>query len=322
MSIEPVRKKSISIMRLTTRSSEADAFIGKKDRVISRRGAFIWLPVLCSNDVVHGSWWFVWGSFYSTILPIIILLNNKYLHIYPRDNSLPALGYYVTWLMLIFSGFFLTLGSLAFVRAFEEPPIPPIFKWKHVQTDELLGAWMFMLGTLPSVPYSLMWFFTYPSEVIYLAFLVASGFFVFCTYLFVLACYPSDKKHKQVIKPVVRVIFGRNHWIVKHLQNDWLAGTWFFLIATIVCFFGTLLLFFSAISKGNKEELFIYGMSLVDWIIFTIGCAYFVSGSYPEDKNKCYKSRTKKKKNDPREINDEDDDKDRLEESIHDELQE
>jgi len=45
-------------------------------------------------------------------------------------------------------------------------------------------------------------------------------------------------------------------------------------------------------------------------------------GSYPEDKNKCYKSRTKTKKNDPREINDEDDDKDKLEESIHDELPE
>ena len=28
----------------------------RKEVIIKRRGAFIWLPVFCSNDLVHGSW--------------------------------------------------------------------------------------------------------------------------------------------------------------------------------------------------------------------------------------------------------------------------
>ena len=28
----------------------------RKEVIIKRRGAFKWLPVLCSNDLVHGSW--------------------------------------------------------------------------------------------------------------------------------------------------------------------------------------------------------------------------------------------------------------------------
>lgn len=30
--------------------------ISLAQRIVSRRGAFRWLPVLCCNDVVHGSW--------------------------------------------------------------------------------------------------------------------------------------------------------------------------------------------------------------------------------------------------------------------------
>jgi hypothetical protein len=28
----------------------------RKEVIKKRRGAFKWLPVLCSNDLVHGSW--------------------------------------------------------------------------------------------------------------------------------------------------------------------------------------------------------------------------------------------------------------------------
>ena len=65
------------------------------------------------------------------------------------------------------------------------------------------------------------------------------------------------------MKPVVRKLFGRNHWIIKHLQNDWLAGTWFFLIATGVCLFGTAILFLQAIATAVTEEIFIYGVRYV-----------------------------------------------------------
>lgn len=285
------RSSSISIMRLTTQNTDTHSLIGRKERILRRRGAFTWMLVLCSNDVVHGSWWFVWGSFLAMVVPVLVLAN-PYIHVYKTyHDTLPALGFYVTWIMVLVSSLFLTFGSLAFVRAFEEPPLEPIFhKYKHIQTDELLAAWLFLCGTLPSVPYSLVWFFYEPGQIIYLAVLVASCTFTFITYLFVLACYPSDKKHKQVVKPCARKLLGRDHWIIKHVQNDWLAGMWLMLIATLFCCLGTLMLLLSAAAFGSDEECFIYGMGLLDFVMYLIGSFYFVAGSYPEDKNKCYKT--------------------------------
>ena len=46
----------ISIMRLTTRSGSVSA-LTTKERIKIRRGAFHNLIALCSNDVVHGSWY-------------------------------------------------------------------------------------------------------------------------------------------------------------------------------------------------------------------------------------------------------------------------
>lgn len=31
--------------------------LSAKEVIVMRRGAFKWLPVLCSNDLVHGSWY-------------------------------------------------------------------------------------------------------------------------------------------------------------------------------------------------------------------------------------------------------------------------
>jgi hypothetical protein len=64
--------KGISMMRITTQNApllgeeedESDLKDGEihhhqtiKERIIARRGAFKWLPVLCSTDVAHGSWY-------------------------------------------------------------------------------------------------------------------------------------------------------------------------------------------------------------------------------------------------------------------------
>lgn len=51
-----------------------------------------------------------------------------------------------------------------FVRAFEEPPVRPLlYNYKHFQTDELVAAWLFLAGTVPSVPYMLVYFVVSPS---------------------------------------------------------------------------------------------------------------------------------------------------------------
>jgi hypothetical protein len=96
--------------------------------------------------------WFVWGSLGGVIfalLPIVISENSP-----ATDDKLPTVDYDLTWAILVFSGVLFTVGSLLFVRAFEEPPVRPLlYYYKHFQTDELLAAWFFLAGTVPSVPY-------------------------------------------------------------------------------------------------------------------------------------------------------------------------
>ena len=55
--VERKESMSISIMRVTTGAHEQDVSVDNKTRIISRRGALLWLPVLFANDVVHGSWY-------------------------------------------------------------------------------------------------------------------------------------------------------------------------------------------------------------------------------------------------------------------------
>lgn len=276
----------------------------KKEVIIMRRGAFKWLPVLCSNDLVHGSWWMVWGSLGCAVFAIIPLIE-QYISFFAHttDDTLPQIDFKLTWALLIFSGFFFTLGSLAFVRAFEEPPVRPIFYWyKHCQTDELLGAWLFLVGTVPAVPckpilslvthsfsythvhisyIDTLVFFLVNRDLVDLGALSSSGIFVCGTILFVLACYPSEKQHENYVLPVCLRIFGAQMWVVKHLANDWLAGTWFFFWANFIFTVGTFALLLDAVSKGNPKDIFIWLSSASNSTLFMVGSFYFVSGSYP-----------------------------------------
>lgn len=84
-------------------------------------------------------------------------------------------------------------GSLAFVRAVNEPPMKPLFPcWPHFATDELLGSWMFFIATLPAVPYSLV-YLSVSREYLYFGMFAASLIALLGTYFFVLSCYPSEK---------------------------------------------------------------------------------------------------------------------------------
>jgi hypothetical protein len=47
-------------------------------------------------------------------------------------------------------------------------------------------------------------------------------------------------------------------WVVKHLANDWLAGTWFFLWANIALTFGAFLLLLIALGLGSPQQIFIW----------------------------------------------------------------
>lgn len=252
--------------------------MSKSEVIVQRRGALKWMPVLFSNDLVHGSWWFVIGSACTMLFsmyPLIQKYSGSYNH---DDDILPATDYDVTWALMIISGFFFTLGSLAFVRAFEEPPQRPMFyNHKHFQTDELLGAWFFLLGTAPAIPYMFLFFIFHPSAFYFFG-LVAAIVFTYATYLFVAACYPSDKVHKNYVLPMMIRVFGPQLWIVKHLANDWLAGTWFFLWANAIAAFASIIILFISFALGDAAQIFIWLSGTISAALFLVGSAYFVSG--------------------------------------------
>lgn len=56
------------------------------------------------------------GSFGCTIFAIIPLVQQYESFYKSHDDLLPAVDFKITWSLLIFSGFFFTLGSFAFVR--------------------------------------------------------------------------------------------------------------------------------------------------------------------------------------------------------------
>ena len=92
----------------------------------------------------------VWGSLLTAIFSLIPLIQDYESFYHQHDDLLPMVDFKITWSLLVFSGVAFTIGSLAFVRAFEEPPKQPLLhNFRHFQTDELLGAWFFLLGTVP-----------------------------------------------------------------------------------------------------------------------------------------------------------------------------
>jgi hypothetical protein len=99
-----------SSMRLATDISKEGRYsIRERSRtkIKERRGAFKFLPVYFSNDLVHGSWWFVLGSVLGTIIPIIPLVDLFYPFWPTKTNvNLPMLADVTTFALSIVSGFF------------------------------------------------------------------------------------------------------------------------------------------------------------------------------------------------------------------------
>jgi hypothetical protein len=64
---------------------------------------------------------------------------------------------------------------------------------------------------------------------------------------------------KNYALPMCTRCFGAKLWIVTHLANDWLAGTWFFLYANAIFTFGSFLLLIIAVFvSGSPEQIFVW----------------------------------------------------------------
>jgi len=167
-------------------------------------------------------------------------------------------------MLLIISGVFFTLGSLAFVRATEEPPLKPLLSdWTHFETDELLAAWLFLFGTVPYPAFMGLYVYVYRGVLVYWGCLAASLIFVAATYMFVLSCYPCDEPRDQIIPYLIQFFCTEECWLHKHLSNDWLAGTWIFFYGTLFMCFGSFSMLVNAVIDQNNLDIFDWGSSWV-----------------------------------------------------------
>lgn len=95
-----------SELSIRERSSMRSKFLDFKDSVVDhsydknetinqrnvrirnrRRGAFTWLPVIFGwNDLLHGSYWFLWGSILAMLIPVIPLVA-LFEDLWPNDEE-------------------------------------------------------------------------------------------------------------------------------------------------------------------------------------------------------------------------------------------
>eukprot|EP01031_Cornospumella_fuschlensis_P025364 gene25364-30626_t len=280
-----------SIMRRSiARAMDTYNTHSQKHRILRKRGTMRWLPVYMANDLVHGAWWFVWGSALFVISSVLVFANACHNHdlLGEDDSLLSPQSYRASWLLMVISAVFCTLGSLAFVRAVhDEPPMPPLFSWYHIHSDELLGSWLFLLAAVPIIPYTLIYLAQSHGQVIYYVALAVAALIVLGCLLFVRACYPSeDQTRRELIQPIARFCCTcccSSVWLDKHFINDWLAGTWFILWGTLLAFFVCLILLMVALAERDVLSIFIMLTGLIENWCFLVGSAYFVAGSYPED---------------------------------------
>lgn len=166
---------------------------GKKLQILRARGAFLFLPARCSSDLVHGSWYMLYGCFFSMFMALVLLIDIFFPFFdVPESTSLPVFGQSATWILLILSSFFYTVGTYIMLRAFEDPPKPPLLpNWRHFGSDELLSSWIFLVAALPALPYALF-YLQDPNLATNWALVFGAIFLITVSVYFVYCCYPSQ----------------------------------------------------------------------------------------------------------------------------------
>jgi hypothetical protein len=278
-----LRKQYKSVMRRSI-ANEIDRQTKRTriEKIISRRGAFKWLPVAFSNDLVHGSWWYLIGSAFGIIFPMMIIVANHSpnMQVFAYDDDLLRdVTIDTTWILMIVSSVFFTLGSGAFLRAVNDPPMKPYFSsnFYHISTDELLGSWLFLFACFPFVPYSLIFVIAEPSNIFYWCMLSGALISVFGSYIFLVNCYPSEIDREATILPWIQLCncyslncFCTDAFIARHLSNDWLAATWIIYYVTL---FGSLIsfvIFAESLFSHAPLRIFIDGCTYVLFYLFCV----------------------------------------------------
>ena len=79
----------------------------------------------------------------------------------------------------------------------------------------------------------------------------------------------------------LQLVCGINTKLTIHVQNDWLVGCWIFFIGSALLTLALILRTIQATNDQNDALIVLYAIETFDFLLFTIGCAYFCAGSYP-----------------------------------------
>eukprot|EP01036_Dinobryon_divergens_P028222 gene28221-37134_t len=283
--VRPSKRKSVFY------TDNNELILDESDRkrvIIARRGCFRWMPVLFANDLVHGSWYYVYGSLLAAIIPIFPLVSmfqtyDPRTKFWAKPGFLPLAENVAVYVMLILVGVLYTIGSLTFVRAVEEPHLPPLFpNFRHFATDELLGMWLFTLGTFPSIPITLLYVVFNPRNgSFWMALLVCTLATIFM-FVITLMCYPTgaERKPTKVLHYMICACMCKKSCYGIHFANDWLIACWAMVVGCALGAFISLVLLFDSIMIRSGLHIYEYVTGFIDTVLFLIGSMYLTAGSY------------------------------------------
>jgi len=297
-----MRISTSSFKRINTNETLAE----RKARVLARRVVFKWLPVQTENDMVCGAWWFVWGSVLTFLIPIFPLIS-LFESFWPvTQTGIPVADHVAAYAMLVFAGVCYTLGSWVFARTFREPTPPPLVPFWYFANDELFATWCFVAGTIPSVPIMAIYCYYYQSNSLYRLALALCVLFSFAFLAYIVVMSPrtkavyeqkkqqaleGSKENIRIVSPLLHHVFCTSfgcycpkEWAV-HVSNDWLILCWITLFGSVFAVFISIAMLVDSVKNYNQygaRGVFDWVTGLVDMILFTIGAAYFVAGSYPQ----------------------------------------
>ena len=141
------------------------------------------------------------GSILATLIPCFPLISI-YESFWSESSSLSKGFNTAAYCLIIIMGVFYTIGSFAFMRHVEEDRPKPLFSCSLFISDELLGMWMFTLGTLPSVPVMSIYVAYNSANGAYKLALILCVLFTLGTLLLTISLYPTFNKRKGVNEPL------------------------------------------------------------------------------------------------------------------------
>lgn len=262
-------------------------------KIIANRGYFHSLPVRCGSDLEHGAIWYLYGSILTILIPIFPLISIFENHAFwENDSIVPFVAHAVVYCLLIWIGICYSVGSALFIRTVRQDT-EPLFLWKHIATDELHAMWWFYFGTLPTVPICAVYvFFNKYSAQYWIAFVV-SFIATIVVHFGVFMTYPSGEDEgrapitgSSVIAPLFQKYICCCSSFHRHMSNDWLLVSWIFLIGSLFAMVMEFGMFIHACRESDNRSMFDYSTGFVDMLLFAIGSAYFVAGSYDKEEPK------------------------------------